>query len=61
MKLDVLAEGLFEDDLDDSLQGGQKIKRDEFDAAVNPYYQMRQWDPSGRPRTQKLGELGPAS
>ncbi|MBW1783757.1 MAG: aldehyde ferredoxin oxidoreductase family protein [Deltaproteobacteria bacterium] len=58
---DVLPERLFNEDLDDGLKGGQKIKRNEFDAAVNSYYQTRQWDPSGRPTTQKLDELGLAA
>ena len=55
---DVLPERLFNEDLDDGLKGGQKIKRDEFDAAVKNYYETRAWDPSGRPTTRKLDELG---
>jgi aldehyde:ferredoxin oxidoreductase len=58
---DVLPERLFNEDLDDGLKGGQKIKRDEFDTAVKSYYQMRQWDPSGRPTTKQLDELGLAA
>lgn len=55
---DVLPERLFNEDLDDGIKGGTKIDRDEFDAAVKSYYQTRQWDPSGRPTTKKLDELG---
>jgi len=55
---DVLPERLFKEDLDDALQGGIRMSREDFEKALKLYYQNRQWDELGNPTPAKLSELG---
>ena len=55
---DVLTDRLFEEDLEDAVQGGEKIDRGEFENALARYYQKRGWDPAGKPGEAKQRELG---
>jgi aldehyde:ferredoxin oxidoreductase len=54
---DELPERLFQEDLQDGVEGGARIPQAEFRAAVQRYYQERQWDPSGNPAVRKLEAL----
>jgi aldehyde:ferredoxin oxidoreductase len=55
---DTLPDRLFEEDLEDHLDGGERLNRHEFEDALLRYYQKRGWDPSGRPKPDKLKVLG---
>jgi aldehyde:ferredoxin oxidoreductase len=55
---DILPERLFKEDLDDPLEKGHKLARDEFENAIAAYYKRRNWDSSGTPSSEKLIELG---
>ncbi len=55
--IDILPKRLFKEDLDDALEGGHKLARDEFEKAIAAYYAHRKWDSSGKPSSEKLIEL----
>jgi hypothetical protein len=40
---------VFREDLEDHLEGGERLSRPEFENARLRWYQKRGWDPSGRP------------
>lgn len=46
------------EELPDGVAKGQKIKLEEFEAALSRYYQLRGWDENGIPTEEKLKELG---
>ena len=54
---DVLPRRLLEDRLDDDLAGGDPISPEEFQQAVQDYYQKRGWDGAGKPGEPKLSSL----
>jgi aldehyde:ferredoxin oxidoreductase len=54
---DVLPERLFEEDLEDTHEGGERIDRAEFAGALARYYEKRGWDSSGTPGEAKRREL----
>jgi len=56
-KFDRLPDRLFEEDLNDGLEGGKRLSREEFEKALLHYYELRKWDESGRPTTAVLSEL----
>lgn len=56
--LDVLPDRLFEEDLEDELEGGGKLDRDEFRGAIKDYHERSGLDESGLPTPGKLSELG---
>jgi len=55
---DVLPDRLFEENLEDNLDRGDRIDRNEFENALLGYYREREWDSSGKPANKKLDELG---
>lgn len=55
---DALPERLFEEDLEDGLEGGKRMDRTEFEEAVTLYYRNRKWGETGRPTLEKLNEVG---
>ena len=57
-KFDKLPERLFEEDLHDGWEKGERLSREEFTKALNRYYELRQWNESGKPTGAKLSELG---
>lgn len=44
--------------LNDAVNKGARIKKEEFDEALDAYYQVRGWDREGRPTKEKLMQLG---
>jgi len=54
---DVLPDRLFEEDLEDAHEGGERIDRGEFADALGRYYGKRGWDRSGTPGEAKRREL----
>jgi aldehyde:ferredoxin oxidoreductase len=44
--------------MNDDVNKGVKIKKEEFDEALDSYYDVRGWDREGRPSKEKLRELG---
>jgi aldehyde:ferredoxin oxidoreductase len=54
---DMLPDRLFEEGLDDSMAGGERLSREEFDKALQAYYRRRGWDEKGQPTPAKLAEL----
>jgi len=53
-----LPDRLFEEDLDDDYDEGKRLSREEFNKALNRYYELRQWNEFGKPTGMKLSELG---
>jgi len=44
--------------LNDAVNKGVRIKKEEFDEALDAYYEVRGWDREGRPTKEKLMQLG---
>jgi len=55
---DVLPERLFHEDLKDSIEGGRRISKKDFEQALQDYYVQRGWDIGGQPTNERLLELG---
>jgi aldehyde:ferredoxin oxidoreductase len=55
---DVLPERFFNEDLEDSLEKGEKIPLKDFEKARADYYGLRGWDKKGRPQSEILEKLG---
>jgi aldehyde:ferredoxin oxidoreductase len=55
---DTLPKRLFDEPLKGGPSDGMYIARDEFEAALNDYYELAGWDkPTGMPTQSKLDEL----
>ena len=55
---DVLSEKIMNQPLVKSPHAGRVFKKEEFEKARKSYYQLRGWDDSGIPSTEKLEKLG---
>ncbi len=54
-EMDHYPEGFYKDT---SLEGGEPFDRDEIDAALDRYYDMRGWTRDGVPTPETLARLG---
>ena len=56
-RFDNLPDRLFEEDLNDGWEKGERLSRESFDMALLQYYEKRKWDHRGKPTREKLEEL----
>ncbi len=54
---DTLPDRIFKDPLKSGAPAGRVLPRDQFDAMLQEYYQLRGWDSNGIPTPEKLKEL----
>jgi aldehyde:ferredoxin oxidoreductase len=54
---DTLPDRIFKDPLKSGTPAGQVLPRDQFDAMLREYYQLRGWDNNGVPTPERLKEL----
>jgi len=54
---DTLPDRIFKDPLKSGTPAGRVLPRDQFDAMLREYYQLRGWDSNGIPTPEKLKEL----
>ena len=55
---DILPERFFKDVMPDGDAKGLVVNRDQFEAAKQEYYKLREWDNEGIPTEEKLKKLG---
>jgi aldehyde:ferredoxin oxidoreductase len=54
---DSLPARIFKEPLKSGNPAGKVLPREQFDAMLHEYYQLRGWDAQGIPTTEKLQEL----
>ncbi|MHA1397225.1 MAG: aldehyde ferredoxin oxidoreductase family protein [Candidatus Heimdallarchaeaceae archaeon] len=56
-EMDILPERFFKEEVLSGPAKGQMLKKEEFNAALREYYNLREWNEKGVPKEQKLKEL----